>query len=168
MLTLSTLVAYQVDTVNISALMPFLIFILATVNIAIGTQSFVFSGLLGELASTLSVSLGTAGQWVPASAITVAVVSPLAMSGLAGYARQRVIPRGLAVLSVGNPIGALAPICPALRASLTGGDLSRPSNPSRKQQGLSAFSCPGLTKPVFEGGRREDTATRHEIVFRPG
>jgi predicted MFS family arabinose efflux permease len=44
--------------------MPVVIFVLATVNIAIGTQSFVFTGLLAELAADLGVSIGAAGQLV--------------------------------------------------------------------------------------------------------
>jgi MFS transporter, DHA1 family, inner membrane transport protein len=88
--------------------MPLVIFILASVNIAIGTQCFVFSGLLAELATELGVSIGTAGQLPPASAITFAVVSPFAMSVLASFERRRVVLAGLAVLALSNLLCAIA------------------------------------------------------------
>ena len=56
--------------------MPFAIFALAAVNIAIGTQSFVFAGLLSELSGDLGACIGIAGLLVPASSITFAALAP--------------------------------------------------------------------------------------------
>ena len=71
--------------------MPFAIFALAAINIAIGTQSFVFAGLLTELARDLGVSIGAAGLLGPATSITFAAPSPLATSLVSGFGRKRVM-----------------------------------------------------------------------------
>lgn len=89
--------------------MPFAIFALAAVNIAIGTQSFVFAGLLSELARDLGVSLGTAGLLVPASSITFAALSPIATSLVARFERRRVMMAGLAALALCNALCTLTP-----------------------------------------------------------
>ena len=71
--------------------MPFAIFALAAVNIAIGTQTFVFAGLLNELAGDLGVSLGTAGLLVPAASITFALSAPFATALVSRFERKRVV-----------------------------------------------------------------------------
>ena len=71
--------------------MPFAIVALAAINIAIGTQSFVFAGLLTELARDLGVSIGAAGLLGPATSITFAAPSPLATSLVSGFGRKRVM-----------------------------------------------------------------------------
>jgi len=90
-------------------MLPFAVFALAAVNIAIGTQSFVFAGLLAELAQDLGVSIGTAGLLVPASAITFAALSPIATSLVSGFERKRVIVIGLVALALCNALCAIAP-----------------------------------------------------------
>lgn len=89
--------------------MPFAVFALAAINIAIGTQSFVFAGLLTELAGDLGVSIGTAGLLVPATSITFAVLSPIATSLVSGFERKRVMVIGLLALAICNALCALAP-----------------------------------------------------------
>ncbi|WP_284178060.1 MFS transporter [Rhabdaerophilum sp. SD176] len=122
--------------------MPVVIFVLATVNIAIGTQSFVFTGLLAELAADLGVSIGAAGQLVPASAITFAVASPFAMSMLARYERKRVILIGLAVLSICNFLCAFAPTFPALLGLRILGGLATACIGSLATASVTAFAPP--------------------------
>lgn len=89
--------------------MPFAIFALAAVNIAIGTQSFVFAGLLSELAGDLGVSIGTAGLLVPASSITFAIAAPFAASLVSKIERKRVMVAGLVMLALCNALCAWAP-----------------------------------------------------------
>ena len=79
--------------------MPFAIFALAAINIAIGTQSFVFAGLLSELAQDLGISIGAAGLLVPASSITFAVVAPFATALVTRIERKRVMVASLAQAS---------------------------------------------------------------------
>jgi predicted MFS family arabinose efflux permease len=89
--------------------MPLAVFALAAINIAIGTQSFVFAGLLSELAADLGVSIGTAGLLVPASSITFAVAAPFAASLVSRLERKRVMVAGLVLLALCNALCAMAP-----------------------------------------------------------
>jgi predicted MFS family arabinose efflux permease len=89
--------------------MPLAVFALAAVNIAIGTQSFVFAGLLSELAGDLGITIGTAGLLVPASAITFAVAAPFATSLVSSLERKRVLVASLAILALCNALCAMAP-----------------------------------------------------------
>lgn len=56
--------------------MPILVYILALATFAVGTQTYVFSGLLNELAHDLGVSVSLAGQLITAYAITSAIFAP--------------------------------------------------------------------------------------------
>lgn len=89
--------------------MPLAVFALAAINVAIGTQSFVFAGLLSELAGDLGISIGTAGLLVPASSITFAVAAPFATALVSGFERKRVMVASLAVLALCNALCAIAP-----------------------------------------------------------
>lgn len=89
--------------------MPLAVFALAAINIAIGTQSFVFAGLLSELAQDLGISIGTAGLLVPASSITFAVAAPFATALVARIERKRVMVASLAILALCNALCAVAP-----------------------------------------------------------
>jgi MFS transporter, DHA1 family, inner membrane transport protein len=94
--------------------MPFAIFALAAVNIAIGTQGFVFAGLLTELAADLGVTLGTAGLLVTASAVTFAIGSPFAAMLVSQIERRRVLVIGLVILAAINVACAYVPSFGAL------------------------------------------------------
>ena len=89
--------------------MPFAIYALAAINFAIGTQSFVFAGLLPELAADLGVTVGVAGLLVAASAVTFAVSAPFAAARVAQRERKQVILWGLLALAVINALCAIAP-----------------------------------------------------------
>jgi DHA1 family inner membrane transport protein len=89
--------------------LPFAIFALAAINIAIGTQSFVFAGLISELAQDLGISIGTAGLLVPASSITFAVAAPFATALVSRIERKRVMVASLAILALCNALCAVAP-----------------------------------------------------------
>lgn len=89
--------------------MPIAIFALAAVNFAVGTQGFVFAGLLPDLAADLGVSIGQAGLLVAASTITFAIGAPFAARLVSGIERRSVIVAALLVLSAANAMCALAP-----------------------------------------------------------
>ncbi|MEJ8561821.1 MFS transporter [Yoonia sp. GPGPB17] len=82
--------------------MPIAIYILALAAFVVGTQSYVFSGLLADLATDLGVSVSTAGQLIAAFAITSAIASPLVVSALSGFERKRVLIASLVSVSVVN------------------------------------------------------------------
>lgn len=88
--------------------MPFAIFALAAINFAVGTQGFVFAGLLPEMAADLGVSIGAAGSLIAASSIVFALGAPIAASWTARHERRKVIVAGLAALAIVNAASALA------------------------------------------------------------
>ncbi|WP_299744293.1 MFS transporter [uncultured Tateyamaria sp.] len=90
--------------------MPIAIYILALAAFVVGTQSYVFSGLLANLAADLDVSVSTAGQLIAAFAITSAIASPLVVSALSRFERKRVLIVSLAGVSVVNLATAFLPV----------------------------------------------------------
>ncbi|MEM8971022.1 MAG: MFS transporter [Pseudomonadota bacterium] len=90
--------------------MPIAIYILALAAFVVGTQSYVFSGLLADLASDLGVSVSTAGQLVAAFAITSAIASPLVVSALSRFERKRVLIASLAGVAFVNLGTAFLPL----------------------------------------------------------
>ncbi|GGX38213.1 MFS transporter [Tateyamaria omphalii] len=97
--------------------MPIAIYILALAAFVVGTQSYVFSGLLADLASDLGVSVSTAGQLIAAFAITSAIASPLVVSALSRFERKRVLIASLAGVSVVNLGTAFLPVFEGFLAS---------------------------------------------------
>ena len=65
--------------------------VLALGTFAIGTGSFVFAGLLGDVAEDLSVSVGTAGQLITLYAVVYAIGSPLLVTLTGAVARRRLL-----------------------------------------------------------------------------
>ena len=90
--------------------MSIAIYILALAAFVVGTQSYVFSGLLADLASDLGVSVSTAGQLIAAFAITSAIASPLVVSALSRIERKRVMIASLAGVSGVNLGTAFLPV----------------------------------------------------------
>lgn len=90
--------------------MPLAIYILALAAFVVGTQSYVFSGLLADLATDLEVSVSTAGQLIAAFAITSAIASPLIVSALSRFERKKVLIASLAGVSVVNLATAFLPV----------------------------------------------------------
>jgi MFS transporter, DHA1 family, inner membrane transport protein len=76
--------------------------VLALGTFAIGTGSFVFAGLLGDVAEDLSVSVGAAGQLITLYAIVYAVGSPVLVTLTGAVARRRLLIFSLAVFAGAN------------------------------------------------------------------
>jgi DHA1 family inner membrane transport protein len=94
--------------------MPFALFALAMINVAVGTQGFAFAGVLADIANDLGISIGQAGFIVGASSITFAIGAPLAASLVAHIERRRVILASLFALAVINALCAIVETYPAL------------------------------------------------------
>lgn len=94
--------------------MPFALFALAMINVAVGTQGFAFAGVLADIAKDLGVSNGQAGFIVGASSIAFAVGAPLAASLVAQFERRRVILTGLIALAAINGLCAIVETYPVL------------------------------------------------------
>jgi predicted MFS family arabinose efflux permease len=83
--------------------------ILGLGTFAVGTDAYVVAGFLPDMASSLHVSEGTAGQSATAFAITYAVLSPVLATVLARVPRRALLVAALAVLAAANLGSALAP-----------------------------------------------------------
>ncbi len=126
--------------------MPFVIYILAAVNVAVGTQSFVFAGLLSELAAELHISVGTAGLLVPASTIVYAVLSPLTVMLVADRERRGILVASLAILGLCNAVAALSPSFRFLLAARLAGGVAMAFVGT-----LASASVPLLVAPRVRG-----------------
>ncbi|PLQ00967.1 MFS transporter [Cupriavidus pauculus] len=76
---------------------------------ALGTDSFVFAGILPEIAHHFDVSIGAAGQMTTVYAISYALLAPVLAALAAGMPRKRVLLVGLGLFVVANIATALAP-----------------------------------------------------------
>lgn len=76
---------------------------------ALGTDSFVFAGILPEIAQHFDVSIGAAGQMTTVYAISYALLAPVLAALAAGIPRKRVLLAGLGLFVIANVATALAP-----------------------------------------------------------
>ncbi len=89
--------------------MPPAIYALLLVNFAVGTQGFVFGGLLTEMAADLGISTGTAGFAITVSSVTFAIGAPVFAVLLGRVERRAILLSGLGILLVGNLLCTLVP-----------------------------------------------------------
>src|SRR3712207_725135 len=85
------------------------ILVLALATFAVGTGTFIVTGLLGGVARDLSVSVGTAGHLVTVFAIAFALLSPVLVAATAHVGRRRLLVSALALFALANAAAALAP-----------------------------------------------------------
>ncbi|HEY6874259.1 MAG TPA: MFS transporter [Geobacteraceae bacterium] len=83
--------------------------VLACGMFAIGTDSFVVSGVLRQISASLGISIVLAGQMVTLFALSYALSSPVVAAAAAHWPRKRLMLAGLAVLMLGDVITAVAP-----------------------------------------------------------
>ncbi|WP_328330871.1 MULTISPECIES: MFS transporter [unclassified Streptomyces] len=83
--------------------------LLAFGTFVVGTDAFVIAGVLPDIAHSLGLSLGAAGQLVTVFAIAYALGSPLLAAATAGWSRRAVLVTALVVFAVGNAATAVAP-----------------------------------------------------------
>ncbi len=83
--------------------------VLASGMFALGTDSFVVAGILPQVAASLGVSVGLAGQLVTVYALSYALLSPVIAAAASHWPRKRLLLLGLLVFVIGNSITALAP-----------------------------------------------------------
>lgn len=75
---------------------------------AVGTQTFVFAGLLIELAADLHISVPTAGYLAVAFALAYALTAPLIALRTGGWERRRVLWMALGTLALINLLASMA------------------------------------------------------------
>jgi predicted MFS family arabinose efflux permease len=85
------------------------ILVLSVGSFAVGTGTFVVTGVLTDIAEDLSVSVASAGLLVTVFAVTFAVGSPILVSTASGVGRRRLLVGALLLFTLANAAAALAP-----------------------------------------------------------
>ncbi|MEU8325427.1 MFS transporter [Nonomuraea sp. NPDC048881] len=91
--------------------------VLALGTFAVGTDAFVVAGFLPDLAASLEVTEGAAGQSVTVFAVAYALSSPVLATVAARVPRRALLVTALVVLGLANLGSALAPSFPVLVVS---------------------------------------------------
>lgn len=153
--------------------------ILAGGMFALGTDSFVVAGVLGQVGASLGVSVALAGQMVTIYALSYALLSPVIAAAAAHWPRKRLLLAGLAVFVLGNVLTAIAPNIEIVLASrllaglgaamfsptatATGASLVPPEQRGRALAiviaGLSSATALGAPLGTFIGGLFDWRAT---------
>jgi DHA1 family inner membrane transport protein len=87
--------------------MPLQVWILTLAAFAIGTAEFVIAGILPEVASSLRVTEGQAGNLITAYALTIVVAGPILTLWLSRFEKRNVLIGLMALFIAGNLIGAV-------------------------------------------------------------
>ncbi|GAA3032245.1 putative arabinose efflux permease, MFS family [Actinokineospora globicatena] len=88
--------------------MPVVLYLLAVGTFAIGTDAFIFAGLLPEVSSDLGIEVETAGQLVTVFSFAYAVLAPISASITSSWPRKRIITLALLTFIAGNVVSALS------------------------------------------------------------
>jgi DHA1 family inner membrane transport protein len=94
------------------------ILVLSVGSFAVGTGTFVVTGVLTDIAEELSVSVANAGLLVTVFAVTFAVGSPVLVSAASGMGRRRLLVGALLLFTLANVAAALAPSFPVLLGAM--------------------------------------------------
>ena len=93
------------------------VFLLALGTFAIGTDAFIIAGVLPEISTNLSSSLGATGLVVSVFSLAYAVGSPVVSSLSIRWRRSTVLIGGLGVFAFANLLSAASPTLGILLAS---------------------------------------------------
>lgn len=85
------------------------VLVLSVGSFAVGTGTFVVTGVLPDIARALSVSVASAGLLVSAFAVTFAIGSPFLVSATSAVERKRLLGGALTLFALANVAAALAP-----------------------------------------------------------
>src|SRR5690606_34231837 len=134
---------------------------LAAGAFAMGTATFVTSGVLPEIAEGLGVGTGAAGQAVTAYALAYAVLAPVLGALTGRMDRRAVLVGGLVLFTAGSAAGALAPsfgVLIASRAVAAAGAAVYTPNAAVMASVLSPPRFQGRAMAVVVGGMTAATA----------
>ena len=93
------------------------ILVLALATFAVGTGTFIVTGLLGDVTEDLSVSVATAGHLVTVFAVAYALFSPFLVAATNRVGRRRLLVTLLFLFALANAVAAIAPTFSLLLAS---------------------------------------------------
>jgi len=92
---------------SLKSKMPLQVWILTLAAFAIGTAEFVIAGILPEVASSLRVTEGQAGNLITAYALAIVIAGPILTLWLARFEKRTVLIGLMALFIAGNLIGAV-------------------------------------------------------------
>ena len=92
---------------SLKSKMPLQIWILTLSAFAIGTAEFVIAGVLPQVAGSLGISEGQAGNLITAYALAIVLGGPILTLWLARFEKRRVLIGLMALFIAGNLIGAV-------------------------------------------------------------
>jgi predicted MFS family arabinose efflux permease len=85
------------------------VLVLSVGSFAVGTGTFVVTGVLPDIAEAFSISVANAGLLVTVFAVTFAIGSPILVSAASGVERRRLLGGALVLFALANVAAALAP-----------------------------------------------------------
>src|SRR6202051_428379 len=91
---------------SLKSKMPLQIWILTLSAFAIGTAEFVIAGVLPQVAASLRITEGQAGNLITAYALAIVVGGPILTLWLARFEKRKVLLGLMALFIAGNPLGA--------------------------------------------------------------
>jgi DHA1 family inner membrane transport protein len=92
---------------SLKSKMPLQVWILTLSAFAIGTAEFVIAGVLPQVAGSLGITEGQAGNLITAYALVIVVGGPILTLWLARFEKRQVLPGLMALFIAGNLIGAV-------------------------------------------------------------
>jgi DHA1 family inner membrane transport protein len=92
---------------SLKSKMPLQVWILTLSAFAIGTAEFVIAGVLPQVAATLGVTEGKAGNLITAYALAIVIGGPILTLWLARFEKRKVLIGLMALFIAGNLIGAV-------------------------------------------------------------
>jgi MFS transporter, DHA1 family, inner membrane transport protein len=92
---------------SLKSKMPLQVWILTLSAFAIGTAEFVIAGVLPQVAASLRITEGQAGNLITAYALAIVVGGPILTLWLARFEKRRVLIGLMALFIAGNLIGAV-------------------------------------------------------------
>src|ERR1700682_5698155 len=92
---------------SLKSKMPFQVWLLTLSAFAIGMAEFVIAGVLPQVAASLRVSEGQAGNLITAYALSIVIGGPILTLWLARFEKRRVLIGLMALFIAGNVMGAV-------------------------------------------------------------
>lgn len=91
---------------NLSSRMPVAVWVLTLAAFAIGTAEFVIAGILLQVAQSLGISDGAAGNLITAYALAIVIGGPILTIYLSRFDRKRVLIGLMLLFTIGNVVSA--------------------------------------------------------------
>ncbi|WP_025718132.1 MFS transporter [Paenibacillus polymyxa] len=156
------------------------VYILAIVSFLVGTSEYIISGVLDQIATTMGITVSTAGQLITVFSLAYAIGTPILMAVTAKWDRRKLLLSSLGLFAVANVLSFVLPgfgmfiaarILMALGAGMvvvTALSIAAKIAPAGKQASSIATVTMGFTASLIIGvplGRMISSAYGWKTVF---